>query len=48
MSMSHQLMAFRPYDLCLACATHAFTGGGWPLKAHIDNAGAELMQTAEA
>ena len=38
-------MAFRPYDLCLACATHAVTGGGWPLTAQIYNAAGELLQT---
>jgi F420-non-reducing hydrogenase large subunit len=37
-------MAFRPYDLCLAGATHAVTGGGWPLKAQIFDADGELMQ----
>ena len=25
--LNHVEMAFRPYDLCLACATHAITGG---------------------
>ncbi len=28
-------MAFRPYDLCLACATHAFNPGSLPLEIEI-------------
>lgn len=31
-------MAFRPYDLCLACATHAVTGGQMPLEIEIFDA----------
>jgi F420-non-reducing hydrogenase large subunit len=38
-------MAFRPYDLCLACATHAVTGGGWPLEAQIYSKDGKLIQT---
>jgi F420-non-reducing hydrogenase large subunit len=38
-------MAFRPYDLCLACATHAVTGGGWPLEAKIYTKNGKLIQT---
>ncbi|MBU0994285.1 MAG: Ni/Fe hydrogenase subunit alpha [Proteobacteria bacterium] len=38
-------MAFRPYDLCLACATHAVTGGGMPLEANIFRHTGELFQT---
>ncbi|MBM9537738.1 Ni/Fe hydrogenase subunit alpha [Desulfobulbus alkaliphilus] len=33
-------MAFRPYDLCLACATHTLTNGQTPLQVEIfDNNG---------
>ncbi|WP_028580860.1 Ni/Fe hydrogenase subunit alpha [Desulfogranum japonicum] len=28
-------MAFRPYDLCLACATHTVTGGQTPMEIEI-------------
>jgi F420-non-reducing hydrogenase large subunit len=28
-------MAFRPYDLCLACATHTVTGGSVPLELNV-------------
>ncbi|MEA2062323.1 MAG: nickel-dependent hydrogenase large subunit, partial [Gemmatimonadota bacterium] len=36
-------MAFRPYDPCLACATHAI--GKAPLVAHIYNHDRELIRT---
>jgi F420-non-reducing hydrogenase large subunit len=36
-------MAFRPYDPCLACATHAL--GKTPLKANIYDAAGELIRT---
>jgi F420-non-reducing hydrogenase large subunit len=37
-------MAFRPYDLCLACATHAITMGQTPMTIEIFGADGELRQ----
>lgn len=37
-------MAFRPYDLCLACATHTVTGGQTPLDINIYKSNGELYQ----
>ena len=36
-------MAWRPYDLCLACASHAFPGSN-PLPIHIYNSKGELIK----
>ncbi|MCL1980028.1 MAG: Ni/Fe hydrogenase subunit alpha [Proteobacteria bacterium] len=38
-------MAFRPYDLCLACATHAVTGGQSPLEVEIFDKNGALYKT---
>ncbi|MDD2464253.1 MAG: Ni/Fe hydrogenase subunit alpha, partial [Desulfobulbus sp.] len=38
-------MAFRPYDLCLACATHTVTGGGSPLLVEIFDKDGNLYKT---
>jgi len=38
-------MAFRPYDLCLACATHTVTGGQSPLLVEIFDANGGLYKT---
>ena len=37
-------MAFRPYDLCLACATHAATPGSTPLEVNIYTRDGKLYQ----
>ncbi|WP_029898901.1 Ni/Fe hydrogenase subunit alpha [Desulfohalovibrio reitneri] len=37
-------MAFRPYDLCLACATHAITGGQTPLEIEILDSNGKLYK----
>lgn len=42
--LNHVEMAFRPYDLCLACATHTVTGGGTPLKVDIYNPDGSLRK----
>ena len=38
-------MAFRPYDLCLACATHAVTKGTIPLQIDIYTRQGNLYQS---
>lgn len=38
-------MAFRPYDLCLACATHAVTGGGTPIEVDIHDCHGQVIRT---
>lgn len=38
-------MAFRPYDLCLACATHAVTGGGTPIEVDIHDCHGHVIRT---
>lgn len=38
-------MAFRPYDLCLACATHAITPGSMPIEINIYDSDGNLYQT---
>jgi len=38
-------MAFRPYDLCLACATHAVTGGGTPIEVDIHDHHGHVIRT---
>lgn len=43
--LNHVEMAFRPYDLCLACATHTVTGGGTPIEMNIYKPGGELYRT---
>ncbi|MGI6656714.1 MAG: Ni/Fe hydrogenase subunit alpha [Desulfobulbus sp.] len=40
-------MAFRPYDLCLACATHALTGGQSPLLIEIFDSNGKLYKTCK-
>lgn len=40
-------MAYRPYDLCLGCATHAITPGSSPVKLEIFNANREKIQTLQ-
>jgi F420-non-reducing hydrogenase large subunit len=42
--LNHVEMAFRPYDLCLACATHAVTGGQTPLEVDIYSADGQLYR----
>ena len=36
-------MAFRPYDPCFGCATHALPGQ-MPLEVNIRNAGGDTIQ----
>jgi len=38
-------MAFRPYDLCLACATHTVTGGQSPIEVEIFDSNGKLYKT---
>ena len=40
-------MAFRPYDLCLACATHAVTGAQSPLKVEVFDSRGNLYKTLQ-
>jgi F420-non-reducing hydrogenase large subunit len=37
-------MAFRLYDPCLSCATHALPGQ-MPLEVHVKNAGGDVVET---
>ena len=37
-------MAFRPYDLCLACATHTVTGGSVPLELNVYTSDGKLYR----
>lgn len=43
--LNHVEMAYRPYDLCLGCATHATKPGSSPMKIEIFNEKKELCQT---
>lgn len=44
-ALNHIEMAFRPYDLCLACATHAVTVAGIPLEVEIIDADGRPCRT---
>lgn len=43
--LNHVEMAYRPYDLCLGCATHAVRPGSSPVEINIYNDRRELRQT---
>jgi F420-non-reducing hydrogenase large subunit len=43
--LNHVEMAFRPYDLCLGCATHAVKPGSSPVEINIYNSKKELSRT---
>lgn len=43
--LNHVEMAFRPYDLCLGCATHAVRPGSSPVEISIYNDRKELTKT---
>lgn len=43
--LNHVEMAYRPYDLCLGCATHAIQPGSKPVKIDIFNSKKELQQS---
>lgn len=43
--LNHVEMAYRPYDLCLGCATHATKPGSTPVKIEIFNSKKEPVQT---
>jgi F420-non-reducing hydrogenase large subunit len=43
--LNHIEMAYRPYDLCLGCATHAVRPGSSPVEIKIYNDRKELTQT---
>lgn len=43
--LNHVEMAYRPYDLCLGCATHAIRPGSSPVEIQIFNDKKELNQT---
>jgi F420-non-reducing hydrogenase large subunit len=43
--LNHVEMAYRPYDLCLGCATHAIRPGSSPVEIQIFNDKQELSQT---
>lgn len=43
--LNHVEMAYRPYDLCLGCATHAIRPGSSPVEVKIYNDNKELTQT---
>jgi len=43
--LNHIEMAYRPYDLCLGCATHAVRPGSSPVEIQIYNDRKELTQT---
>lgn len=45
--LNHVEMAYRPYDLCLGCATHATKPGSSPLKIEIFNDKKELTRTLQ-
>jgi len=42
--LNHIEMAFRPYDLCLGCATHAIKPGSSPVKVEIFNTRKEKIR----
>lgn len=43
--LNHVEMAYRPYDLCLGCATHAVRPGSSPVEINIYNERKELSRT---
>ena len=43
--LNHVEMAFRPYDLCLGCATHAVKPGSSPVEINIYDSNKELKQS---
>ncbi len=43
--LNHVEMAFRPYDLCLGCATHAVKPGSSPVEINIYNSNKELTRS---
>lgn len=43
--LNHVEMAFRPYDLCLGCATHAVKPGSSPVEINIYNSSKELTKS---
>jgi F420-non-reducing hydrogenase large subunit len=43
--LNHVEMAFRPYDLCLGCATHAVKPGSSPVEINIYNSSKELTRS---
>lgn len=43
--LNHVEMAFRPYDLCLGCATHAIKPGSSPVEINIYNSDKELTRS---
>lgn len=43
--LNHVEMAYRPYDLCLGCATHAIKPGSSPVEVNIYNSKKELTNT---
>jgi len=45
--LNHIEMAYRPYDLCLGCATHAVKAGSSPIKVEIFNSRKEKIQTLQ-
>lgn len=45
--LNHVEMAYRPYDLCLGCATHAVKPGSSPMKIEIFDKKKELIQTLQ-
>ncbi len=45
--LNHIEMAYRPYDLCLGCATHAIKPGSKPIKVEIFNADKEKIRTLQ-
>lgn len=45
--LNHVEMAYRPYDLCLGCATHAVKPGSSPMKIDIFNKNKEKIQTLQ-
>lgn len=45
--LNHVEMAYRPYDLCLGCATHANKPGSSPMKIEIFDKNKKLSQTLQ-
>jgi len=45
--LNHIEMAYRPYDLCLGCATHAIKPGSKPIKVEIFNKAKEKIRTLQ-
>ncbi len=42
--LNHVEMAFRPYDLCLACATHTVTAGQMPVEINVYKSNGQLFK----